>query len=716
MIGLTLSGRYELLARVGGGGMALVYKARDLLLNRLVAVKVLRQQFTHDDDFVKRFRREAQAAASLSHPNIVSIYDVGQVEDTHYIVMEFIDGANLNEVIRDRAPLQADEAVKYAVQIADALEHAHHNQIIHRDIKPHNILIGNNGRVKVTDFGIARAVSSSTLTQTGSVVGSVHYFSPEHAKGVATGEKSDLYSLGIVLYQMLTGHLPFLGESPISVALKHLQEPFEQPRKLNPHIPQSVENIILKAMRKNPQERYQSAREMQRDLETCLEPRRINEARARFSSDDDAENDRTRVVPAIRPDMRNTIEAPIVRGNGGGNGKTNDEQEDRWNSDGLEERKHRWIVPTILGVLALVLVAVLIWAVSTLRGELTPPDVDVPAVEGMQEAVARQLLAEAGLEVEEPVTLEASSEVEEGYVIKQSKKDMSVKEGSTIALTVSTGKALSKMPYVEGESIEEATRTLEELGFPEANIRAEEVFDDSEPGTVVSQLPEADAEIDPEQQVATLKVSKGQEAFPMPNLIGDTEAEARAVIEKNNLKLANDKVLREPSYSTQGTVFKQFPAEQNEMVTPGTEITIWISSGYPADAIERRFEVTLNPAKEGQTSTFDIYYTDARGTKILWGTKKINKNSTFPITLVLSPQKDGEIIVYREGNFIQSIPFPYAETPVEGSEPPPESEEPPPESESPPASEEPSETPPDVSEEPLPSDEPTEEAEESASP
>lgn len=223
MIGLTLSGRYELLARVGGGGMALVYKARDLLLNRFVAVKVLRQQFTHDDDFVKRFRREAQAAASLSHPNIVSIYDVGQVEDTHYIVMEFIDGANLNEIIRDRAPLQVDEAVKITAQICDALEHAHHNQIIHRDIKPHNILIGNNGRVKVTDFGIARAVTSSTITQTGSVIGSVHYFSPEHAKGVATGEKSDLYSLGIVLYQMLTGRLPFLGESPISVALKHLQ-------------------------------------------------------------------------------------------------------------------------------------------------------------------------------------------------------------------------------------------------------------------------------------------------------------------------------------------------------------------------------------------------------------------------------------------------------------------------------------------------------------
>lgn len=209
MIGHQLGGRYEVIERVGGGGMALVYKAQDLLLNRNVAIKVLRQQFVHDEEFIRRFRREAQSAASLSHPNVVSIYDVGQEDDVHYIVMEYVEGKNLNEIIKERAPLQVDEAVHIASQIADALDHAHHNQIIHRDIKPHNILIGRNGRVKVTDFGIARAVTSTTITQTGSVVGSVHYFSPEHAKGIVTGEKSDLYSLGIVLYQMLTGRLPF---------------------------------------------------------------------------------------------------------------------------------------------------------------------------------------------------------------------------------------------------------------------------------------------------------------------------------------------------------------------------------------------------------------------------------------------------------------------------------------------------------------------------
>ncbi|MBW7459196.1 Stk1 family PASTA domain-containing Ser/Thr kinase, partial [Paenibacillus sepulcri] len=313
MIGHELGGRYEIITRIGGGGMALVYKAHDILLNRKVAVKILRQQFVHDEEFIRRFRREAQSAGALSHPNVVSIYDVGQEDETHYIVMEYVEGHNLNEIIQERAPLQPEEAVRIAIQICDALEHAHHNQIIHRDIKPHNILIGKNGRVKVTDFGIARAVTSSTITQTGSVLGSVHYFSPEHAKGISTGEKSDLYSLGIVLYQMLTGKLPFLGESPISVALKHLQETFEEPRVVNPYIPQSVENVILRAMRKNPSERYNSADEMLRDLETCLQPERLKEPKITFVSGSDFEE--TRVMPAIRGSIIDTLAST------GGNGR-----------------------------------------------------------------------------------------------------------------------------------------------------------------------------------------------------------------------------------------------------------------------------------------------------------------------------------------------------------------------------------------------------------
>ncbi|WP_089967608.1 Stk1 family PASTA domain-containing Ser/Thr kinase [Lihuaxuella thermophila] len=266
MEGKKLGGRYEIVSRVGGGGMAVVYKAKDLLLNRFVAIKILSESLSNDSEFIRRFSREAQAAASLSHPNIVNVYDVGRDGYTHYIVMELVEGPTLKQYIQERGPLPVEEAANIAVQICDGLAHAHDNQIVHRDIKPHNILLGPNGRVKVTDFGIARAASSSTITQTGSVMGSVHYFSPEQARGGVIGEKSDIYSLGIVFYEMLTGHLPFDGDSAISIALKHLQDPVEDPRELNPEIPDNVAEIVLRALEKDPSMRYSSARAMMQDI------------------------------------------------------------------------------------------------------------------------------------------------------------------------------------------------------------------------------------------------------------------------------------------------------------------------------------------------------------------------------------------------------------------------------------------------------------------
>ncbi|WP_276352595.1 Stk1 family PASTA domain-containing Ser/Thr kinase [Cohnella caldifontis] len=660
MIGQTLGGRYELLARVGGGGMALVYKARDNLLNRYVAVKVLRQQFMHDEDFIRRFRREAQAAASLSHPNIVSIYDVGQEEDTHYIVMEFVDGPNLNEIIRDRAPLQTDEAVKIASQICDALDHAHMNQIIHRDIKPHNILIGLGGRVKVTDFGIARAVTSSTITQTGSVVGSVHYFSPEHAKGVTTGEKSDIYSLGIVLYQMLTGRLPFLGESPISVALKHLQEPFEQPREVNPYIPQSVENVILRAMRKNPQERYGSARDMLADLETCLQPQRLNEPPVHFSSDDEPEADKTRVVPAIRPDMRNTIEAPAIG---------REQPEERWNSDGLEDKpRRRWVLPTLLSVVAVILIGVLVWAVVSLKGSLTPKDVQVPTVIGEEEQHAIDILEKAGLKVEMPVAEEPSTEDMKGKVIKQSKQDIEVKEGSLIALTVGTGPDLPTMPALTGGTLGEAEEKLGALGVNPDNIKPDEVYDDeAEPGTVIKQEPAEGETFDPENDTVKLTISKGKESFPMPDLTNRTENEVRSILQQNNLKLKDDKVIQESSFTVEkGRVIRQFPVEPNAPVNAGTEISVYVSSGPPPEAKEVPWDVTVSPAQDGVASEIQIKITDAKGENVdaYKAPKKITFMTTFTVKLWLTPDTAGSITIIRDGQVLNTVPVAYDDQPA----------------------------------------------------
>ena len=256
MEGKKLGGRYEVISRVGGGGMAVVYKAKDLLLYRYVAIKVLNESLSNDSEFIRRFSREAQAAASLSHPNVVNVYDVGTEGHTHYIVMEYVEGPTLKEWIQQNGPLPPETVVDIASQICDGLAHAHENQIVHRDIKPHNILLGPGGRAKVTDFGIARAATSSTITQTGSVMGSVHYFSPEQARGGVIGERSDLYSLGVVMYEMVTGRLPFDADSAIAIALKHLQEPVEDPRKYAADLPDSIRNIILKALEKDPEKRF----------------------------------------------------------------------------------------------------------------------------------------------------------------------------------------------------------------------------------------------------------------------------------------------------------------------------------------------------------------------------------------------------------------------------------------------------------------------------
>lgn len=378
MEGQRLGGRYQVETRIGGGGMAIVYKAKDLILHRQVAVKILRSQFGMDEDFVNRFHREAQAVASLSHPNVVGVYDVGQDDETHYIVMEYIEGHTLKEVINQQGALPIEEAVRISIQICDALDHAHQNNIIHRDIKPHNIMIGKNGRVKVTDFGIARAVTSTTITHTNSILGSVHYFSPEQARGGVSAEKSDIYSLGIVLYEMVTGQLPFSGDSPITIALKHLQEPLPEPRESNPNIPQSVENIIFKALVKDPFLRYSSARAMLLDLETCLLPERRDEEKVVFPVD----NEQTRVVPVITPEM---LEQAYQTRPSGIRGRSGQEEEERKGKQGWWKKTLGWF-----GAIGLFIVLAFFGFSFLLEFFGAVPEVSVPHVEGTQVTIAER--------------------------------------------------------------------------------------------------------------------------------------------------------------------------------------------------------------------------------------------------------------------------------------------------------------------------------------
>lgn len=664
MIGHELGGRYQIIERVGGGGMALVYKAQDILLNRNVAIKVLRQQFVNDEEFIRRFRREAQSAASLSHPNIVSVYDVGQEEDVHYIVMEYIEGQNLNEIIKERAPLQVDEAVRVASQIADALDHAHQNQIIHRDIKPHNILIGRNGRVKVTDFGIARAVTSTTITQTGSVVGSVHYFSPEHAKGVVTGEKSDLYSLGIVLYQMLTGRLPFLGESPISVALKHLQEHFDEPRTVNPMIPQSVENIILKSMRKNPAERYQSAKEMLHDLETCLLPERKSESKLAFIDDED--EDSTRIIPAIRPSHSSSPasgSSKLTRDAGG----SSDPQWKEPKKKGGGKPAALWITLTLIVLIAMAGVA---WYVNSL---VTVAEVKVPNVLNLEEQKALDMLSEAGIEVG-TIAREYKEGVNEGIVYEQSKPEGTmVKEGSVLDLKISTAKPLSRMPDLSNLTYDEALKALEDLGVDDSQVtKAEENNDDIETGKVFEQMPAVDTEFDAATINVVLKVSKGPAEVKMPDLVNKTQAEAEKALEEAGLKLAKDGIKEEASYEVEsGLVTKQWPYAANDDVAPGSEITLFVSTGYPPEAIQYTFQVPVVPAEEGTISQIRIVYGDARGENREWGSQKVGKAQYLAVDLVLAPNKNGYVSVHRDGALLDTYPISYIDA-KQGTVPVPE--------------------------------------------
>lgn len=659
MEGLRLGGRYQLEARVGGGGMAIVYKARDLILNRQVAVKVLRSQYGTDEDFVNRFRREAQAVASLSHPNLVGVYDVGQENDTHYMVMEYVEGSTLKEMIVSRGALPVEEAVRIAAQICDALDHAHQNQIIHRDIKPHNILIGKNGRVKVTDFGIARAVTSTTITHTNAMLGSVHYFSPEQARGGITGEKSDIYSLGIVLYEMVTGELPFSGDSPISVALKHLQEPLPEPRQLNPGIPQSVENVILKALVKDPFLRYASAREMLEDLETCLFPERLHEEKLIFPVDDEE----TRVVPIITPDM---LEKQ-------GKGRTGTGQRSRYEqNDDDEEQKtpKKWWVKALMWVGGIGLFFVLAFFGFNLLLNLFPsvPEVAVPPVEGTHVTLAKQKIEDAKLVAN--VIEEASDTIEQDIVIRQDPAPpMRLKEKATVTIYVSKGQRAVDMPNLITLPRSTAEDQLKQLGFKAENITfVEQEDDEAEAGVVIDQSPRFNEKVYPSKDTVTVKVSKGKSFVSMPEVRGKTTEEAQVELLKKGLAVGA--ITKEPSYTEQreGIVLSTHPYDPGMQVQKGVAVPLTVSNGqFPLDAKLANAPVYVEVVP-GESVDLKIEVSDARGDKQGIQQEVIVESKEFIVPIVLSPQKDAVIRVFIKGANnqymeYQTIPISYNSLP-----------------------------------------------------
>jgi len=613
--GRLLGNRYELLRKIGNGGMATVYRAKDHILNRNVAVKILKDEFTTDEEFVKRFNTEATSVASLTHPNIVSVYDVGHEGTLYYIVMELIQGKTLKEIIVAEGKLNWKWSVNVAIQIASALETAHRNNIIHRDIKPHNIIITEDGIAKVTDFGIAKSVSNSTITAFGTTLGSVHYFSPEHARGGITDAKSDIYSLGVVLYEMLTGKVPFDADTPVSVALKHMQEEPVEPRNLNPEIPIAMNNIILKAMKKDPNERYQSATEMLKDLTLALKNPDGTIAQSNTLNDFP-----TQVIPTIE---RQRLEQ-----------KNKDTEKDKKTKKENFFTKHKGLIITLI----LIFLFALSLGGTILFMNLTKPkDVQVPNLVGKTVEEVKNTLKETKLsyEIKEE---KYDTKIDKGLVISQEpeyKSNYRIKENQKMQIVVSLGQKLTNVPKVTGMTEEEAKKMLDES---ELEVVVIEEFDKKvEKGIVIKQ------DVDPETEVGagstvTITVSKGVEESTVPNVIGKSKADAIKEIEEAGLTVSAT-LTEEDRTKDDGVVIKQ-SFEGGQTVEKGASMTITVNQ--IAQLIEGTVTVNLKSLRK---------YEDRYENKANTIGNTVEKVLIEPNTVKLRVTVDGENVIdgsYKE--------------------------------------------------------------------
>lgn len=459
--GQKINDRYEIEKLIGEGGMANVYLARDTILDRKVAVKVLRGDLAGDEKFVRRFQREALSASSLSHPNIVEIYDVGEDDGNFYIVMEYIEGKTLKQLIKKRGVLSLSETMDIMLQLLDALATAHDSYIIHRDIKPQNIMIKESGLVKITDFGIAMALNNAQLTQTNSVMGSVHYLPPEQASGKGSTIRSDIYSLGILMFEMLTGKMPFKGDTAVEIALKHMKEPLPSVRALNPVVPQSVENIILKAAAKNPKNRYRDVRQMADDIKTCLDADRENEQKIVFKYPETDFSD-TKTVNVLKEEKKEVKEdKPVAKQ------ITEDDKIEKSN------KKKITIISVIIGVFVLVMVLAIIVLPKITESE----EVRVPDVYGMEISEAEDMIKDAGFSVQ--TEKRSSDDVDENLVIETDpEKNRYVKKGSAITIYYSSGSKKIEVDDYVGQNVYEVKARLELDGI-EVIIEEKEVTDSS---------------------------------------------------------------------------------------------------------------------------------------------------------------------------------------------------------------------------------------------
>jgi len=553
MIGTILGSRYQLIEKIGEGGMAVVYKAKCLLLNRYVAVKILKEEYSNNFEFMNKFRKEAAAAASFSANNIVNIYDVGSDNNINYIVMELINGKTLKEVIHERGRLSVDDTLSIGIQIAKALECAHKNGIIHRDIKPQNILVTDDGTVKVTDFGIAKAASSDTITHTSKVIGSAHYFSPEQAKGKIVDYRTDIYSLGIVLYEMITGRVPFDGDSAVSVALKHIQEPIISPKLIISNVPDNLSNLILRATEKEPARRYQTSSDILSDL------KKIQNNYSFTVMNSKSENDFTRVMDPI----------DVKTATSNYNNEDIDEEDDDSDIEdkvGIDNKKKRWIIASVVIVLAIV-VGIFAggkffnaWSDS---GE-NKTEIKVPTIMNQPKADGQKAVEDLGLKF--VVLSEEKSEKPKDTIIAVFPNEgTTVKKDSEVRVRISSGPEESELPDFTKLEKNAAQDYIVNLGLRVGKI-TEENSEDISQGAVIKSDPAAGTKVK-KGDVVNLVISKGSAVkyTRVPDLTGLTIDGAKQVLETSKLKIGDATAVQTDDKSRDGKIF-------NQSIAPSTKV------------------------------------------------------------------------------------------------------------------------------------------------
>ena len=647
--GYLLGDRYRIIDTLGEGGMANVYLAEDIILQRKVAVKILRLDLQKEPQTLARFQREALATSELSHPNIVMVLDVGTDHGLPYMVMEYVDGPDLKEYIRANSPLNLGNIIKIMDQILSAMSLAHKHNVIHRDLKPQNILMDKHGNIKIADFGIAVALNQNSVTQTNSAIGSVHYMSPEQTRGGLVTKQSDIYSLGIILYELITGNVPFNGDSAVSIALKHAQEPIPSIRKQDPNIPQPLENVVLKATAKDPRDRYNSAKEMKDDLDTSLEPGRANEPV--FKPTHGNNDDETIILPNFKPNR--VVEKTDAENRT--QDKTADYHKNRSSfTQALRKYKWWWL---FVGFAAILIIGLMFFVLNNNKNS----DIRIPDVTNLSEKKARNKLESVGLKVGK-IKHRNSDSIDRGKVIETAPVAGSeIKRGRYIDLYISDGAGMVQVPDVTGDEYGIAVQKLEKLGFEV--IRENQFSSSVPPDHVISQSVAADVEVKPEQTTITLVISKGKNPrskhhmIKLPDLKDYSLKQAQEFAHKHGLTLQVSSAYS--SKVKKGMIISMSPAAGTQ-VPRGSTISVNVSEGAKKErnlTAIKNFTVSYEDNDEDDSDNkrgnhVQIYIADDNHSiDNIYRDLYIKKDMNFSIPFELK-DGPGQLKVVRDGQII----------------------------------------------------------------